>query len=186
LRIAAALGLKVSKPPAPLQGASSGSLKWMATALGGAAAVGIAVAFFRPGPIAHSAPAPVPAPAPVIEATPLPASEPEPADTPLSMRSRQHASRRSPPSLRAELALIDRAHSALDGQRPRDALAALDRHDREYRKGALTPESAALRVEALVALGRNGVAVRLGERFLAEHPMSPLSGRVATLIGGAK
>jgi hypothetical protein len=83
--------------------------------------------------------------------------------------------------LRREIALIDAARSALRAGAPERALALLQRHAAIYRAGTFRPEATALRIEALAASGRTAEAGVLARRFVAEHPQSPLSERVARI-----
>jgi outer membrane protein assembly factor BamD (BamD/ComL family) len=88
------------------------------------------------------------------------------------------------PSLRAELALLDGAKSALAANDPSEALAKLNQHDREYAKGGqLGDEATMLRIEALRAKGDQTAARAVAKRFLATHPGTTYEDRVTTLLG---
>jgi hypothetical protein len=100
------------------------------------------------------------------------------AARPAAAPARRHA---ATPDLRGEIALIDAARSAIRASAPERALSLLDHHRRSYTHGAFAPEAAVLRIEALEAAGRTGEARSLARGFLAKHPDSPLSDRVARI-----
>ena len=85
--------------------------------------------------------------------------------------------------LQAEIDLLDAARTAIAARAGARALALLRRYEHRYPTGSFRPEAAALRVEALVQLGRDGEARALAERFVAEHRDSLLSERVAAMAG---
>jgi hypothetical protein len=85
--------------------------------------------------------------------------------------------------LRDQIALIDAARTALSSGAGRRALEILRRYQDGYPAGSFRPEAAALKVEALVKLGREAEARALAERFVAEHRGSLLAERVAKLAG---
>jgi hypothetical protein len=131
----------------------------------------------------------VPAPAPMaagpVAAPPAPAQAVErPSSIPA--RAHHHALAAATTSdLRAEIALVDAARSAVATGADARALALLHRYDSSYRAGTFRPEAAALRIEALDHLGRTAQARTLAERFIAAHPDSPLADRVARVTGVA-
>jgi len=85
--------------------------------------------------------------------------------------------------LRDEIALVDSARDALSaGSAPR-ALDILRRYQERYPSGSFRPEAAAVRIEALVKLGREAEARALATRFVADHRGSLLATRVAELVG---
>ena len=88
--------------------------------------------------------------------------------------------------LREQIALIDAARAALSSGSGRRALDILRRYQDGYPAGSFRPEAAALKVEALVKLGREAEARALAERFVAEHRGSLLAERVAKLAGLGK
>jgi hypothetical protein len=88
-------------------------------------------------------------------------------------------------TLRAEIALLDAARDALQRETPMLALELLTRHARRFRRGALAPEAAALRIEALDQAGERTRARVLARRFLADHPASPLGARVQRIAAAA-
>lgn len=65
---------------------------------------------------------------------------------------------------------------------PTHALALLARADREVGDGVLGREREALRIEALVAVGRGAEASRRAHTFLTTHPDDPLEQRVRAAI----
>jgi hypothetical protein len=128
-----------------------------------------------PAPVA---PEPLPAPAPAARAFERPDFIPAPAH--------HHALAATTPSeLRAEIALVDAARSAVSTGADDRALLLLNRYDTSYRAGTFRPEAAALRIEALDHLGRTAQARTLAQRFIAAHPDSPLADRVARVTGVA-
>jgi hypothetical protein len=114
---------------------------------------------------------------------PIPETEPavheveEPASTLTEPSKRSNSGSKSGPTstLEAELALLDAARQAKD---PKVALAALERHRKEFATGALASEREVLRVETLCALGRVAEAEAVAAAFLAKHPHDPLRSRV--------
>jgi len=61
------------------------------------------------------------------------------------------------------------------------ALALLHRYDATYPAGAFRPEVAALRIESLAADGQTDLARTRARDFIAAHPDSPLSTRLARI-----
>jgi hypothetical protein len=85
-----------------------------------------------------------------------------------------------------ELAMIERARSALAAGDPRAALAALDDYEAKYEVPIFGEEATVLRIEALRARGDRAESAALAARFLAVHPSSPLAQRVRSLgVDGA-
>ena len=85
--------------------------------------------------------------------------------------------------LHAEIDLLDGARAALSTRSSRRALELVGRYEERYPTGSFLPEATAVRVEALVQLGRAAEARVLAERFIAAHRGSLLSDRVAALAG---
>jgi TolA-binding protein len=107
-----------------------------------------------------------PAPAPPVEPAVQPALDE--AAAPVAEPRRAHpaharAHEAPPPSedpVVAESRLLASALQDLRQRRdPKGALAALDDYERRFPSGALAPEAAAARVDALLALGRRGEAL---------------------------
>jgi hypothetical protein len=134
-----------------------------------------------PAPVAPE-PIAAPAPAPAVRAFERPAFIPAPAPAPA--RAHHHALAAATPSeLRAEIALVDAARSAVTTGADERALALLNRYETSYRAGTFRPEVTALRIEALDHLGHTAQARMLANRFIAAHPDSPLAARVARVTG---
>ena len=136
-------------------------------------------------------PATVLEPAPVAStmiAAPSPAPTSRAVEGPASSSTRAHrraVAAATPGDLRAEIALVDAARSAVTTGADDRALALLNRYDSTYRTGTFRPEAAALRIEALGHLGHTVQARTLAHRFIAAHPDSPLAERVARVTGTA-
>jgi hypothetical protein len=85
--------------------------------------------------------------------------------------------------LRDEIGFIDGARAALsDGDGGR-ALDVVRRYMDRYPSGTFRPEATAIRIEALLKLGRRAEARALAARFVAEQRGSLLAARVAELVG---
>jgi hypothetical protein len=113
--------------------------------------------------------APTPEAAPALVAIP----DPAPTTTPVVVDARR---------LAAEVALLDRARTALRAGDTSGAIAALDRHRDEFRDGALAAEADVVRIEAAIQRGDHADARARGRTFLATFPQSPLARRVRSLI----
>ncbi len=74
----------------------------------------------------------------------------------------------------AELRIIDIARTATAQNHPRDALAAIQRHRREFPRGQFVEEREALRVIATHRLGQSARAQELLEHFEQTYPRSLL------------
>ncbi len=85
--------------------------------------------------------------------------------------------------LGAERSLLDIARGALARGEGAEALAAVDRHGREYPDGALVEEREALAVKALVALGRRDEARARAQRFEQRFPNGLMLRAVKGAIG---
>lgn len=81
--------------------------------------------------------------------------------------------------------LVDAARAAIAAGDPGAALRALARHEREFSGAALAPESAVLRIEALLASGDRVGAALDARRFLRLHPGSAHAAHVRTLLAVA-
>jgi hypothetical protein len=75
-------------------------------------------------------------------------------------------------SLAAEVALLDRARSALFAQNASDAVRVLEQYRKERQTGILDPEATVLQIQALEKLGERAAASRLARQFIASHPDS--------------
>jgi hypothetical protein len=82
-----------------------------------------------------------------------------------------------------QIEFIDAVRAALSVGADRRALDLLRDYQDRYPSGSFRPEATALRVEALVKLGRQAEARSLAERFVVEHRGTLLAARVAELAG---
>jgi len=130
-----------------------------------------------------SAPSAVPAPA-VASAAAEPAGQRSGVRA-ASKARRAHAvnppSPATDPAPEAELALLQRAQSAIDRE-PRAALALAEQHSREHPSGVFSQEREMLAMEALVKLRRVPAALARAERFVRDYPTSPHNERVRALL----
>ncbi|MFL5304422.1 MAG: hypothetical protein ACJ8F1_04385 [Polyangia bacterium] len=122
--------------------------------------------------------------APTVEATPaLPEAAPSsvtvsPEVAPQSARLSEVGA-----DLHEQIALLDAARTAVAHDDARRALQVLGRYEGKYPSGSFRPEAAALRIEALVKVGRRAEARALASQFVAEHHGSLLAKKVAGLTG---
>jgi hypothetical protein len=79
--------------------------------------------------------------------------------------------------LAEEVRAVDRARSALAAGRAAETLAALDDYDRRFGGRRFAPEALYLRMQALLALGRNAEARNIAERLVRSFPQSPHTAR---------
>lgn len=122
---------------------------------------------------------------PTLESLPvgaLPAAPPPSA--PRSAKPEPELPVPSARGLGAERGLLDVARSAMARGEAAEALAAVDRHGRDYRDGALVEEREALGIKALLALGRRDEAraraARFEKRFPDSLPLRAVRGAVGT------
>jgi hypothetical protein len=87
--------------------------------------------------------------------------------------------------LAQELAIVDRARSALRSGNAAAALELVSSYERSYKRPRFAPEASALRIEALIALGRRAEAARLARSFMANHPGHPRTVRLREFLGEA-
>lgn len=97
---------------------------------------------------------------------------PSPLARPASVAPRPTAKATAQDRLAAERALLDVARRGLATGEPVKALAAVERHEKEYAQGVLTEEREAIAVKALVAAGRGEDARARGATFRARYPRS--------------
>jgi len=131
-------------------------------------------------PAASSALAqPVPAPARTAEVPPAGSDEPLPrVAVPASARSR----RETPAGeLADQIALVDAARSALASGGAQRALAIVRDYQSQYPSGTFRPEVSAVKIEALIKMGRTAEARTLAQRFVVAYGPGPLAARVARL-----
>jgi hypothetical protein len=130
-------------------------------------------------PAALTAPAPPAAPrAPALPVADVQDQAPGPA----KVARRSHAAPAGS-DLRDEIAVVDAARGALSGGEAQRALDILRRYEAKYTAGSFRPEATAIRIEALVKLGRQSEARALATRFVAEQRGTLLANRVADLVG---
>lgn len=132
-------------------------------------------------PTAPDPPSP-PARPVVAEAPPAPIA-PSAAPVVIDAPAHHGAMAAAPSDLRAEIALIDAARSAVVTNANDRALALLRVYETTYPSGTFGPEATALRIEALEHLGHSAQARALAQKFIAAHPDSPLTKRVAHETG---
>lgn len=116
---------------------------------------------------------------PSTAVAPVESSE-NPAGPAIPQRGRAGASMGD---LRAQIALVDAARSAVSSGSPSRALENLRQYQDRYPGGSFRPEAMAIKVEALVSLGRSAEARALAERFIAEYGSSSLADHVSRLAG---
>ncbi|MCX4247614.1 hypothetical protein [Paraliomyxa miuraensis] len=116
------------------------------------------------------APAAEPASAGVSDAPPSPTWAPE-VETSLAPSPPHTSARPVEDRLRAEVALMDRARTALERDDARVLWRLLDEHERRFPRGALVEERSAWRAVAACRLHHADAAARAG-RFVREHPGS--------------
>lgn len=129
--------------------------------------------------VATAPPALAPTPAPAAPPAGRPERQPPPADVAsaeIPPVKPEHVARpegrERDRGLAAERALIEQARSALAREKSAAALAALERHAREFPQGEFEEERESLQVQALVGLGRFEQARKTGARFHRRFPRS--------------
>jgi hypothetical protein len=133
-------------------------------------------------PASLSSGAPVVSP-PVLS-EPSAAAEPVPSAQASALRAAPRPSASASASdLREQITLIDAARSAVSAGQGERALEILRQYQTRCGTGSFRPEASALKVEALVAIGRDAEAHALAERFVAQYRGSPLAERVARVAG---
>lgn len=180
---------------------SSSLLPWISGGLAAALVVGGLVALRSnatpqraPGPRAPTStarnaapelPAPPLLPAsgvPVIDASPRTAddSAAKPLGSLVPQRSRTAAAANE---LAKQVALVDAARAALASGGAEKALGIVRQYQATYPRGTFRPEAAAIKIEALLELGRKAEARASAEGFAAAYGAGPLADRVARLAG---
>ena len=89
-------------------------------------------------------------------------------------------------ALEREVRLLDRARNALQRGDAAGALAALVQRDREFPEGALAPETAVIRVQALLAKGDQAAALAQAQDFWHEQPSGAHASRIRAALTSAK
>jgi hypothetical protein len=146
----------------------------------------------RPSPAEVPPPAPVQAPPaqqPVMAAEPAPTPKPaEIASEAADGRQRAAVPSRPAPEASAgdayavELGLLQRARAAVASGEFSSALAAIAEHQRRFPAGRLGEEREALRIKALVGLGRKEEARQAADRFRQRFPRSVLSTKIEETV----
>jgi len=85
--------------------------------------------------------------------------------------------------LRDEIAVVDAARTAVSAGDARGALQIVRRYEARHASGAFHPEATAIKIEALMNLGRETEARSLALKFVAEQRGTLLANRVADLVG---
>lgn len=85
--------------------------------------------------------------------------------------------------IEAERALIESARQALASGRASTAVKALNEYEARFGFGVLGHEQVALKVKALISLGRRAEATTLGERYLADRPNGTQAATIRRLLG---
>ncbi len=133
-----------------------------------------------PGPASNDAPGPGPAvvSAPlVVPVSTVHTASANPAGAPRATADSTGSNR-----LSAESALLTAARAELVSGDPRAAQATLARMQAEFPHGVLWQEREVLAIEALAADGKSEAAARRARAFIAAHPESPHSARLARFL----
>jgi hypothetical protein len=85
-----------------------------------------------------------------------------------------------------ELQVLQPARQAVASQDFASALAAITAHQRRFPSGKLTEEREAMRVKALLGLGRIAEAQSAGSAFRVRFPRSALLGRIDVMLESGK
>jgi len=159
----------VAVPPRPRWAAAAAVIGILSVGVGAAAyqfRAYLAPAPANDRPAAAPAPRPAPPPAPVAAAQDVEEATPATAvDKPTLSRADQ---------ARAELRLLRQARAAVAREDYAAALPQIAEHAHRFKDGRLTEEREALRVKALVGLGRTAEAHRAAAAFRARFPRSVL------------
>jgi len=133
-----------------------------------------------PAAAVESAPA-VPSPALATEpASPAPLHRPELSATPSGRRARTAI---APGDILEQTSLIDAARYAISSGTADRALALLRQYQDKYPGGVFRPEADALKIGALVKLGRSAEVRALADRFVAEYGDGLLTDHVRRIAG---
>jgi hypothetical protein len=198
---AASLTAKSAAATSKAAVSSSPLLPWISGALVAALSVGGFVAL-RPNAAPPRAPAPsapmstalraapeLAAPAlPPAATTPPTDASPQTGDDAAMKPPGGFASQRGRASTTAnelakQVALVDAARAALASDGAERALSSVREYQATYPSGTFRPEVAAIKIEALLKLGRKTEARALAARFATTYGPGPLAERVARLAG---
>lgn len=125
---------------------------------------------------------------PPAAATPPTDASPQTADDAATNALGSFASQRSRATTSAnelpkQVALVDAARAALAAGGAERALSSVREYQAVYPRGPFRPEVAAIKIEALLKLGRKTEARASAESFAATYGSGPLAERVARLAG---
>jgi hypothetical protein len=120
-----------------------------------------------------------------VEATRAPSPAAGPRVIARSVPKAAESSASPASALPVELAMLDRARSATSAGDSGRALSILDAYAVRFPRGAMAPEAAILRVEALVKAGDRPGATRFANAFLASAPHSPYAARIQSLLSAS-
>ncbi len=124
-------------------------------------------------PVAPAAASPAVPVAPAAPALPERKRSPKPVAVPPSAVQTPAGPAPSPDSaLAAERTLLDIARTALTRGDASSAATALERHAREFPRGALSEDREVLRIQVLLAQGDREEAQAAAQRFEAQYPRS--------------
>lgn len=84
--------------------------------------------------------------------------------------------------LREEIAMLDEARRAISLGEPARALSILDAYVTRFPHGAMAPEAALVRIEALLKAGDRSAAERAAAALTASDPDNPYVSRVHSLL----
>jgi len=209
-RMARAIGVSLGAPGSPTSGSSvtdptvvqgagaSGSLlPWISGALVGAGVIagvllathsetknavpGAAPAVIFASAASSAVAPPVSTPREAAQATELQDVNGEPPVRAAAQPSARVRVGTAAGELANQIALVDAARSALAGGNAQRALAIVAEYQGAYPTGTFRPEVAAVKIEALVKMGRMTDARTLAERFVVAYGQGPLAARVARL-----
>lgn len=139
-------------------------------------AVAASATVSRPPEVASSRVPDEPAPIDVRSLPPVTASSPTAVPAP------SHGSAGKDVDLAMERELVERARMALARGQGAEALAALDRHAREFPRGRMAEERETLAIQALVQAGRTDEARARAARFRSAFPHSVFLPAVDALL----
>jgi hypothetical protein len=195
----AATLLSASVPPKAAAVGAGLLVKWvvMTSAIVAMTALG-AGAYLRrssgPPTVPHATVAP-PVEAPPTDRSPPPAPEAVPVESLPNARAAPTVGTTKRPvtpsraagtsALEQQIASMDRIREAVASGDLKHALSLIDEYERRFPSGAFIEEAEVNRIETLVRLGDSAGANRAAERFLADHPSSPHTARVRSLIRSA-
>jgi hypothetical protein len=98
----------------------------------------------------------------------------------------RHSSPKSTrPTLAEEVALLDSVRRSLATGDTTAALAALERHHRDFTGGSLGAEAAVLAIDAKAARGDRAGAARAAADFLAAYPRSPHASHIRAILSSS-